>query len=103
MKLSGDFDARCLRGQQQAGWGRRLAGLLRVGLGLTALLCALTGVLSLSGVPPRLAAPPGVGLSLLACALLLGGGVLLLRRRARRRAMRSSGLSLAPHLLRRQG
>ena len=35
--------------------------------------------------------------------LLLGGGALLLRRRARRRAMRSSGLSLAPHLLRRQG
>lgn len=101
MKLSGDFDARCLRPRQQRSWRARFALLLSLLLWLAGLLALGTGASSLIGSHAELDAPVGVGLSLLLAGALLIAGALLLRRRSRLRQQRAGDLSLAPHLLRR--
>lgn len=103
MKLSGDFDARCLRPRTQRSWRARLLGLFVLLLWLGGLTLLAVGSGSLSGMHAELDAPLGVAVSLLLAGALLIACALLLRRRVRRRRERSGDLSLAPHLLRRHG
>ena len=103
MKLSGDFDARCLRGRPQRDWRARLSALVVLLLWLAALTLIGIGAGSLGAVHPALDAPLGVALSLLLAGALLVACALLLGRRARRRRLRGGDLCLAPHLQRRHG
>lgn len=103
MKLSGDFDARCLRSRPQRSWRSRMVGLFVLLLWLAGLALLAVATTSLSGVRTGLDAPIGVAVSLLLAGVLLIVCALLLRRRARRRQQGNGALCLAPHLMRRHG
>lgn len=103
MKLSGDFDARCLRSRPRRSWRSRLVGLFVLLLWLGGLALLAVATTSLSGVRSDVSAPVGVALSLLLAGVLLIVCALLLRRRARRRQQGNGDLCLAPHLMRRHG
>lgn len=104
MKLSGDFDARCLRSRPQRNWRARLSGLFVLTLWAAALALLAAGAGSLSGAHDQLDAPLGVAISLLLAGALLIVCALLLRRRTRRLLRQRDGdLCLAPHLTRRHG
>jgi uncharacterized membrane protein YbhN (UPF0104 family) len=99
MKLSNEFDARCLRPKGPRRWCERL------GAGL-ALLCLLGGlfVLLLAGAS-LISNPLAFDEPKVAAAILFLGGLLLLGaaklcwRLCRRRQRKQGELSMAPHLM----
>lgn len=106
MKLSDGFDARRLRNRDVPDWRWRwvcvgVALLILSGLTLTAF-GALALFSSFEPVSELRASPPAT-LSVLLTGVLLTVSGLLLRRRSRRRRRHGGALSLAPHLLRKQG
>ncbi len=103
MKLSGDFDARCLRSRPRRNWRSRLVGFFVLLLWLGGLGLLAVATTSLSGAHADIQAPLGVALSLFLAGVLLIICALLLRRRARRRQSGNGDLCLAPHLMRRHG
>lgn len=102
MKLSDGFDARRLRPRQPGNWRLRLAALLAALFAAGGVLLAMAGAASLLGRAPDLGAlndSRGAAGVLLAAGLLLLWGAILVWRHCRRRP---SGLSLAPHLMKKR-
>lgn len=103
MKLSDGFDARRLRNREVTDWRWRWVCLGVALLILTGLALATLGGLALLSDLQQLEelhASPAAASSLVLCGLLVLISGLLIRRRSRRRRFHGSGLSLAPHLLR---
>lgn len=106
MKISDGFDARRLRSRQPRDWRWRCACVVSVLLMLAGLALGGVGGATLLGdfaLFAELNHSPGAALSLLVTGLVLICFGFLVRRGSRRRQLRSGDLSLAPHLLKKQG
>ncbi|WXL24065.1 hypothetical protein WG219_11945 [Ectopseudomonas mendocina] len=104
MKLSDDFDPRCLRTRKPGTWRYRLATLLAVIFIIFSIILVLTGSISLLNQPVALQSlneDPGTArVMVFAGFFLFIFGALIWRRC--RRSRRTDGLSLSPDLLKRR-
>lgn len=107
MKISDGFDARRLRPKSRRNWRSHLVLAFTALLTACGALMALAGTISLIGHPRALgelnASPVGAALILVLGLLVCWLSAWLWRRRRRHQIHQQSGLSIAPHLMKKRG
>lgn len=105
MKLSDDFDPRCLRSRKPGTWRSRLGTAVAILLILLSIILLVTGSTSLLNQPAALTElndnPAAARIMIFTgvTSLLIG---LFIWRLCRRRLRRDNSLSLSPHLMKRR-